>query len=330
MPIKPPKKFKWTNRNKKEIPQSYTYKSRTNLSTVNYIEKMITDTLKYRQIFSCPMNAFQIWSYLLLPKPQEFPYEKHKDSYLIYKTTSEFVNLLDRLAQNFKIVKNGALYSLKKVDYEDYEKNKIHAKKLIESAFRVSDLLQKIPWIEMIAVTGSVAALNAQTNSDIDLLIITKPKRLFLSRLFVVLILKVLGIYWNKKDPAGKICPNIFMARNNLAWETKKQNFYTANEVSLVYPIYSKNNCYFDFLDQNKWICDYLPNFSIHVENCPTVKICNECKSNLLIDLLEFTSRKAQMAYMRKKQTKEVVQNDFIHFNIHDKTHSVMQSFYTS
>src|SRR5690349_19112684 len=46
-------------------------------------------------------------------------------------------------------------------------------------------LLQMIPWIDGVFVTGSLAMNSVTPNDDIDFLIVTQPQRLWLTRLWV-------------------------------------------------------------------------------------------------------------------------------------------------
>ena len=331
----PPKKFKKTGGGKvKSLKPSYT-----SIPTSNFgkKERVILDTLKYRQIFGCPMTVFQIWTYLLTT--QQSSGNPVNSSNAIDSTKSdnsvkppaispqEFRQALAQLAKSGTVVEKNGLYSLGKIDYENYAQSQIRAKELVNKVNAVTHYLKKIPWIEMIALTGDVSAFNADNHADIDILIVTKPRRLFLSRFFLVVILKLLGVYWNAKNPAGKVCPNIFMTSDAMTWEAKNQNLYTANEVSLLYPLYSRNNCYFDFLAQNAWVCDFLPNFAVNIDPKSLDDAGKSRKTNLLIDLVEFVARKSQMLHMRKKQTKEIVTKDFLHFNLHDRTPDILNRF---
>lgn len=277
------------------------------------IQKSIIDTLKYRQIFGCPMNTFQIWNYLISTKEFE---SRHFET--------ELANMVNAK----KIMLKDSLYSLGKIDYEEADRKRKRAEKLVAQAKNIGRYLKQIPWIEMVAVTGSVAALNADEHSDIDILIVTKPKRLYLSRFFLVLILKLIGIYWNVQKPAGTICPNILVSSDSLTWNKSKQNLYTANEIALLYPIFFRNNCYFDFIKQNSWVKSYLPN--IHVDSKNLTAAARPVTTGKVIDLLEHVVMKFQMLYMKNKKTTEIVSKNFIHFNIHDSSSVILKKFQSS
>ncbi len=332
----PPKKFKKTGGGK--VRSLKPSRASTTVVNLGKKERAVLDTLKYRQIFGCPMTVFQIWTYLLTvaQPPRQSAGNSVNSSTAADSTRSgrftkfpimspqEFRQTLAQLVKSGTVIEKDGLYSLGKVDYEKYEQSQTRAKELITKARAVTVYLKRIPWIEMIALTGDVAAFNADKNADIDMLVVTKPRRLFLSRFFLVVTLKLLGVYWDAKNPAGKICPNIFMTSNTMTWETKNQNLYTANEVSLLYPLFFRNNCYFSFLIQNAWVNNYLPNFILSEFKPKSIK---RAPASKLLDLMEFITRTLQLAYMRKKRTRELVSNNFLHFNVHDKTPYIIDKF---
>lgn len=309
---KPPKKFR-------ETKQKVTHNSGrpVNLPERTLLHHAILDTLRYRQIFSCPMSHYQLWNYLISNRPVS---EKN------------FKDSLDNLVSGKKMICVNGWYSVDKIDYEKYKQRRERAEKLIVRADSIAKYLKQIPWIEMVAVTGSVAAFNAGEQSDIDTMIVTKPRRLWLTRLFLVLTLKILGIYWNAEEPAETICPNILITTDNLTWNIEKQNLYTANEISLVYPVFSRHNCYFDFLQQNNWIKAYLPNFCRCKNNIDKI-VTGKNKKNgkklafSFIDFIELVTMKFQMSYMGRRKTTEVVSKNFVHFNTNDSSLAILSKF---
>jgi len=110
----PPKKFKKTGGGRvKSLKPSYTSVPVTNLGKK---ERVILDTLKYRQIFGCPMTVFQIWTYLLTTQ------QSSKIS------PQEFRQALAQLVKSGTVIEKNGFYSLGKEDYESYAQNQDRAK----------------------------------------------------------------------------------------------------------------------------------------------------------------------------------------------------------
>ena len=296
-----PKKFKKTQHGPSKHPTNQPQ---------NFAEKAILSTLRYRQIFNCPMSYYQIWNYLIASKPV---------------SERNFIDGLSNLTKEKKISYKDGWYSIDKIDYEKLRARVKRTDKLLTHIKHIAKYLKQLPWIEMLAVTGSVAAFNANEESDIDILIVTKPKRLFLSRLFLVGVLKLIRVYWNTNKPAGTICPNILLTTDNLTWDSSKQNLYTANEVSLLYPLFYRHTCYFDFLKSNSWVNNYLPN--IQIADVVTADTAHPSTAGKVINILEALAMKAQTSYMKNKRTTEVVSVNLIHFNTHDYSASILRKF---
>ena len=141
-------------------------------------------------------------------------------------------------------------------------REKISAKKLA-IAHQISRWLQLIPSIKMIAVTGAVAVKNAKTDDDIDLLIITRADRLWLTRFFSLLLIEVLGKRRKPQDVdvCDKICLNIWLDEKKLALPKSKRNLFTAHEIYQMITLYQKDNLYQQFLKANQWSIRFLPNW---------------------------------------------------------------------
>ena len=79
-------------------------------------------------------------------------------------------------------------------------------------------LLQLAPFVKGVILTGSMTTGSSKKGSDIDLLIITTPKRLYTARLFVTFLTLLTGKKRSvfDKNPAGKFCLNYYLSEDNL------------------------------------------------------------------------------------------------------------------
>ena len=124
-------------------------------------------------------------------------------------------------------------------------------------------LLKLVPWIEVVGVSGGLARNNVDKADDIDLFIITKPGRLWLSRLMGILLMELTG--WrrlpdqNDTNSAQKICINVWIDGSYLA--LNKPSVYLAHEVLQSEVIWQRRQAYYKFLAANQWVFDWLPNW---------------------------------------------------------------------
>ncbi len=120
-----------------------------------------------------------------------------------------------------------------------------------QQAQRYTRLLRHFPGIRMIAVTGSLAMNNIADDADIDLLIVTQPNRLWLTRMLVI------GIVYLARWRGISLCPNFFMSEDTLA--TQQKNLYVAREIAQMTPLFGQQ-VYANLRNANTWVTDYLPN----------------------------------------------------------------------
>ncbi len=132
-----------------------------------------------------------------------------------------------------------------------------------------------IPWIKGIAVTGSLAVNNVVVNSDIDLMIVVTPGRLWISRVLVSLSTLWVGKLrtWrgNEKD---SWCFNLWLDEQYLSLPKYKRNLYSAYEICQARWVLDKAGVERIFYQTNSWVKDFLPHyFSGNYENLMVSKL---------------------------------------------------------
>lgn len=267
----------------------------------------IVNTLSYKKIFNQPLSIYQIIYYghcyfMDLREVEESIAELLKRNKIKFKNNKFFLN-------NTKIKESENFYE-DSVDYFN---------KLQDLNF----IFQGIPFIQMVGVTGTLASyhFNKETE-DVDLFIICSRNRLWITRLFLVLVFKILNIYINNKNPNIKLCPNLYISDHNLSWETGKRNIYVANEIAMLQPIFQKNNAYFKFLSENKWVSDYLPNININ-----DVSKNNYFDELTVLDFFESFLMVVQKRFMKVRSGAEILNKNFIHFLKTDHSARILDSF---
>lgn len=270
------------------------------------IEDSVIRALRYSNIFSYPLSFYQIGLYM----DQTTSYE-------------ELQKALRQLVQKKVITKKRTIYRLRKEKCVNWTQKQAHTKKLFKEYAKQLKRLEKIPWIHLLSITGSLAAANPQEKDDIDIFLVTKENRLWLTRFFVVLYLKIWGLYRTDETPSGKICPNLLISEKNLTWTKEKQNLFVAAEIVRMQPVINRNNAYERFLSQNNWIQKFFPNFKFEKTN--TLK-----QQNIFPNILDFLEKMlwiSQKSYMQKKVTSEEVKQHFIHFNRNDKMKEILEKY---
>lgn len=112
-------------------------------------------------------------------------------------------------------------------------------------------IIASLPFIRMVAVTGSLAMRNVDESADIDYLIITEPGRLWFCRAMVLLVGRLAALR------GIHLCPNYLISLRTLVFPDK--TLYTAHEIAQMVPL-SGLDVYNLLLKQNDWMYSFLPN----------------------------------------------------------------------
>ena len=121
------------------------------------------------------------------------------------------------------------------------------------AAARYGALIAKLPFVRMVAVTGSLAVENAEAADDIDYLIVTSKGRLWLPRAMTILVVRLGGLR------GVTLCPNYLLSESALA--LSERDPYTARELFQMRPLIG-HDVHARMLAANMWCRELLPNWS--------------------------------------------------------------------
>jgi hypothetical protein len=110
--------------------------------------------------------------------------------------------------------------------------------------------LERLPFVRMVAVTGALAVDNLNGRDDIDLLVISRPGRVWLCRRGLIGWVRVGRLL------GDDLCPNYILSEGSL--ELSQRDFFTAHELAQMVPLFG-GRVYEQMLDSNRWARSYLP-----------------------------------------------------------------------
>lgn len=280
----------------------------------------IVKTLVYADIFDYPLNLDELNRWLIYSDGKK---QKYGSQIKITHSQLKSNKNIDFLDGYYFLKGRSEIVGLRKkrIGYS------LHKMPIAKKGTRI---LSFIPFIKMIALSGNLALENADKNDDIDFFIITSRKRLWITRFFSSLILYIAGMKRKpkQKNVKNKICLNMFLDEDNLEIPHEMRNIFSAHESCQIIPLLNRDETFEKFMNKNYWVKDYLPNtiISYNIEQITDKRKQTVIIRNIL-DILEKILRNLQVWYMRKKITREIIQNGRAFFHPTDVAGKIIMQY---
>ena len=285
------------------------------------LQQQIIATLAYTDQFQYPLDEESVWSRLIA-----VPDEK-KVTRTAFKRALAELQKLDVIIKG-KGKRNEYVLKGSEAHFEIAAQRRIWSRQKWQEVSWLATKLARIPWVKGVAVTGSVAMNNATQDDDVDVLIVTAPHRLWLSRLLVILL-----AWWKGKrrswhgEEKNSWCFNLWLDEQALAMPERNRSLYGAYEVVQAQFVVDKTGVRKRFYAQNRWVMTYLP-------RCFSQLIDQTKKSRVSVpqpgwlswgwNRVESISFMLQRWYMQSHMTREVVTRQVAFFHPRD-TRSVIE-----
>jgi len=210
------------------------------------LEKAILATLVYYDVLGRPLTGWEIFRYLIR-----------------YQESIKLEKILDILENNPRIEQKNGFYFLK--SRTSLVKQRIEKQKLVDQRWkkinRVIKLLQNVPYIRLVMVSGSLAMNNPDKQSDIDLLIVTKAGRIWTCRGITTLFIHLLGQRRHGQLTENRFCLNHYITDQSL--KIPLASLYNAQTYAHLIPVWQTEvGLYRKFQQANQWLTKYLAFYS--------------------------------------------------------------------
>lgn len=220
------------------------------LQAISLLEKAILETLAYSDVFDYPLTLDELHRFLTFPATVDE----------LQECMVDMKNISFARGYYF-LAGRGEIVDIRKQREEN-------SRNAFRRAMFYGRILGRLPFIRMVALTGSLAMLNLSRNRDMDYMLIAKPGRVWTARAFALLLARITRLF------GDVICPNVIVSENALEWW--ERNLYTAREFAQMIPI-SGEEMFCRLRVVNKWVKDVLPN---HV-------ILNEAKNSFETNVVQ-------------------------------------------
>ena len=127
------------------------------------------------------------------------------------------------------------------------------SRRLLQRDQRILALITSLPFVRMVALSGSLAHLNAEGSADLDLFVIAAPRRVWSVTVVTLLLTKLLGC-------RKRICMNYVVSEH--AMKIGPEDLFSANQIIHLrplagYPVFER------FVKANGFVRDFYPNFEL-------------------------------------------------------------------
>lgn len=210
-------------------------------------EKAILKTLLYSDIFDYPLSEEEVWRFLISDEHiNESSFRKHV----------ERINSVVYRKNGFLFVGKNERNVQKRIRRSRVSQDKLNI------AIQTIEKLFLVPTVKLIGISGNLSMMNAGKKDDIDLFVIAKKDTAWITRLLLIIYLKLMGKHRSRKDTRveNKFCLNMIIDEESLPLPKNKRNIYTAHEIVQLRPVMQRENVYKRFINSNYWITDYMPN----------------------------------------------------------------------
>ena len=214
------------------------------------LEKSILATIVYYDTLNLPLTQMEIFKYLIKITPEQKLSKINLFNIITLLESKELKRFIES--------KNG-FYFLK--GREKLIKQRIKKQKITEQKWKIAKriiwIMQSIPFLKGVIISGSIAMGNAKKESDIDVLIITSKNRIWTTRAITTLLLHLLKRRRHNNLTKDRICLNHYITEKSL--NIIHRSLYNAQTYAHLIPVLELENFNLKkFYQKNKWIKNYL------------------------------------------------------------------------
>lgn len=288
-------------------------------STLTRAEMAVAESVLYASLFDYPLTLAQLRQSLIESA----------------QTPSEILQTYDRSLALQRVIdyQDGFFFPAGRAGLIDERKRREARSRGFLRRHRVFlSLVCAIPYVTLVALSGSIAHLNLEGDGDLDLFIVTRGRRVWSTTVATVLLAKLLR-------RRRIVCANFVLADSRLALE--QQDLFTASQIVHLKPLIGRD-VFQAFVAANGFVGRFYPNFHdagsvplpFHASRrVQAVKRVAETLLAVPWRGVEWTCRTAYRSYLRRKSFKwdspEQVRldDDCLKLHTHSHRQSVMERF---
>jgi len=225
------------------------------MKEINFLPALrssLVHTLAWFDIFDYPPTAEELYKYLW-KTDLNIPYPV-------------FLQILDYFEEHGEIRREHAFYMFP--DRSGLAKKRNDAIWLVEEKMNIAKKAIKkihwIPFVEAVFVCNTVAFGWPKKESDVDVFVVVKKGRLWLTRFLVTTRLSFANLRRNKKQVSDKICLSFYVTDDNLDLSEicmDSEDVYLVYWLNFLIPVYDPKYVRVDLRKHNRWVEQFTVRF---------------------------------------------------------------------
>lgn len=302
------------------------------------LAERILSTLRFFDLQKFPLTAYELYQYLIADIPSlksklDDRYEIISDGVgpapaVHYDTILTQLHILSREG---RIVSKNGFYSTVGNEslISDRFKNYLTGLPRERRIARYLTLAKHIPFVRGIALAGSQALGQQRKTSDIDLLIITDPHRMWTARTLLSIWFHIFGVRRHGQKIANRFCLNHYLA--NPREVDAERNLYKAMEYTKLRSVVGADQIRKFQRANEVWIRQFFPNV-----NFPSIKSQPKSRLQILLEKV-FNNRMGDWLERRLGQWQQnrirqdqfvFVRKDELSFHPESKHTALLEGFF--
>jgi len=295
------------------------------------LEKSIIQTVGYFDIFDYPLTLLELQRFLLDEEGQFGRNWEVKPQLQILLQKLKNIPLVEQ-ARGFYFIRGRRQIILKRLSRYNI------AEKKFKKALQAGRLLKLASSIKLIAVCNNLAFSNASEESDIDLFIVSAKNKVWQARFWSLLLLTLFRKRVILPERIqDRIDLNFFVDEEKmnlraLSIDSQENNpdFYLIYWIACLVPIYYQADCWRNFIKNNSWIKNYLPNWYGYQTNlrrlsCSKFRlsIFDQPFKNIQLKIMPQAIKKAS----KQPDSRVIIADHILKFHLNDRRRQYNELF---
>lgn len=216
------------------------------------LRQAVLATIVYYDALDYPMTEFEVWKHLLV--------DRESDPVMNRPTLGQIAGAIESLVAEQAIERRWGMLTLplrSGLIEQRIQREKASVPKIRRAAALVRRLAW-VPFIRMIALTGSLSMKVGDRGSDWDFFVVLAQGAIWRGRTMLSLVLQLLGKRRHGNFIENRACLNHFVTEASL--EVAMHDYYSASEYRFMYTLMGRDTER-RFELANRWMARLKPNF---------------------------------------------------------------------